>query len=195
MATTTNRRTRKNLTTPEMAARIEARRVRLESTVEAIREGRAYLDTFVGRRKVTGYNDSTGWAVTGTGSNPRSFMICLEDIKVEAPEPTPGPEPTPVESPARTIEDAMRDEAAREDLRRRTTFERGYSLAELHAAFDLVKDRDDWKNRIDACVHPTFLPAVLVAVPFFTGGPARVVVSEDGRIRVSAPGYYASVGG
>jgi len=61
-----------------------------ESTVEpylkAIKEGRAFLDTAWGRRKVVGYNDDTGWAVTNnTGQyvDQRSFMVCLSDIKIE----------------------------------------------------------------------------------------------------------------
>ena len=57
---------------------------RLDEIHRAIREGRAYLETFVGKRKVTAYNDATGWAMTGNGAwmDQRSFMVTLDDIKI-----------------------------------------------------------------------------------------------------------------
>lgn len=57
----------------------------LNKVAKAIREKRAYLETFCGKRLVTGYNDATGWAITNnTGSfmNQQSFMVCLESIKI-----------------------------------------------------------------------------------------------------------------
>jgi hypothetical protein len=56
---------------------------------EAIREGRAYLDTFLGRMEVKSYNHDTGWAVTnrpGSTSpySQHSFMICIDAIKFGA---------------------------------------------------------------------------------------------------------------
>ena len=55
---------------------------RLDEIHRAIWEGRAYLER--GKRKVTAYNDATGWAVTGNGAwmNRRSFMVTLDDIKI-----------------------------------------------------------------------------------------------------------------
>ncbi len=60
------------------------RQQQLEEVRRAIREGRAYLETFVGARKVTAYNDATGWAMTSNGAwmDQRSFMVTLDDIKV-----------------------------------------------------------------------------------------------------------------
>jgi hypothetical protein len=55
---------------------------RLEATLRAIREGRAYLETYIGRRKVTGYDDRTGDAVTGSGWDQRTFLVTLEAIKI-----------------------------------------------------------------------------------------------------------------
>jgi len=57
---------------------------RLDEVRRAIREGRAYLETFVGVRKVTAYNDATGWATTSNGAwmDQRSFVITLDDIKI-----------------------------------------------------------------------------------------------------------------
>jgi len=59
-------------------------RQQLEEVRRAIREGRAYLETFVGVRKVTAYNDATGWAATSNGAwmNQRSFAVTIDDIKI-----------------------------------------------------------------------------------------------------------------
>jgi len=60
------------------------RQQRLEEVHRAIRESRAYLETFVGARKVTAYNDATGWATTSNGAwmDQRSFVVTLDDIKI-----------------------------------------------------------------------------------------------------------------
>ena len=70
----------------------ERRRAMIEAKLgliyAAIPEGHAYLDTFVGRRKVIGYQHDTGWAVTQNDGenhlNQRSFMVCWSDIKIMA---------------------------------------------------------------------------------------------------------------
>jgi regulator of protease activity HflC (stomatin/prohibitin superfamily) len=73
------------------AAEAEARRVerqaRLAPLYEAIRQGRAYLDTAFGRHTVLSYNDETGNAVTvpeGKSGylHQRTFMVCSDGIKV-----------------------------------------------------------------------------------------------------------------
>ena len=60
------------------------RQQRLEEVRRAIRDGRAYLETFVGARKVTAYNDATGWATTSNGGwmDQRSFVVTLDDITI-----------------------------------------------------------------------------------------------------------------
>ncbi|MHC4088680.1 MAG: hypothetical protein ACYSVY_00100 [Planctomycetota bacterium] len=60
----------------------------LDKIYKAIREERAFLDTFVGQRLVIGYNHSTGWARTIDAETrdrrwPRSFMIVATDIEIE----------------------------------------------------------------------------------------------------------------
>ena len=77
---------RKIKLTPEQIARKAARDARLVEVHAAIADGRAYLDTYCGRRKVTGYRDDTGWAITnntGSSLNQQSFYICLESIKID----------------------------------------------------------------------------------------------------------------
>lgn len=70
------------------ARRLQQRGETLTRVGEAIREGRAYLDTAWGRRKVVGYNDRNGDAVTrneGEGwLNQRTFMVSVEMIQIEA---------------------------------------------------------------------------------------------------------------
>ena len=60
------------------------REQQLDEVRRAIREGRAYLETFVGARNVTAYNDATGWAATSNGAwmDQRSFVVTLDDIKI-----------------------------------------------------------------------------------------------------------------
>ncbi len=57
-----------------------------EEIQEAIAAGRAYLDTAWGQKRVIGYRHDTGWAVTGSGMNQRSFMVCVSDVLIEEPE-------------------------------------------------------------------------------------------------------------
>jgi len=60
------------------------REQQLEEVRRAIRDGRAYLETFVGARRVTAYNDATGWAATSNGAwmDQRSFVVTLDDITI-----------------------------------------------------------------------------------------------------------------
>ncbi len=60
------------------------RQQQLDEVHRAIREGRAYLETFVGARNVTAYNDATGWAMTSHGAwmDQRSFMVTIDDITI-----------------------------------------------------------------------------------------------------------------
>jgi hypothetical protein len=73
---------------------------------------------------------------------------------------------------------------------------RGYTDAQLHAAFDQVKDKDNWKDRISAIIDAKDQDVVDAAICYFTGGgadfwwPSKV---KD-RVRVRAPGYYAMIG-
>lgn len=75
---------------------------------------------------------------------------------------------------------------------------RGYSKAELHDAFELVEDKANWKNPIDTLV-PMKLDGgmrhkINAAVIFFAGCEAKFIHAGRDRVRVTAPGYYASVG-
>lgn len=70
------------------ATRLQRRGEDLARIGEAIHEGRAYLDTAWGRRRVVGYNDRTGDCTTrnpGEDSfyGTRTFLVCLDQIRIE----------------------------------------------------------------------------------------------------------------
>lgn len=72
----------------------------------------------------------------------------------------------------------------------------GYTQAQLKAAFDLVKNPENWKLRIDARV-PGSTDVMLLhsAVEFFTGGAATIATdARSGELHVQASGYYACIG-
>ena len=70
--------------------------------------------------------------------------------------------------------------------------------SELDAAFNLVAPRDNWKNSIDTtlpCRDPQCIASVVDAVVHFTGGVPTIHIGRPtDAIRVTAPGYYVSVG-
>jgi hypothetical protein len=77
------------------------------------------------------------------------------------------------------------------------TVHEGFTIRELHAAFDLVKDADNWKNRINETARletEREIKAVEVAVTFFTGSVATVTPLGADTFRIRAAGYYATVG-
>ena len=82
-----------------------------------------------------------------------------------------------------------------------TTFEQtvvnGFTVAELRAAFDRVKDADNWKNPIDRVLSlesERAIAAVEEAVVFFAGCVADVEPLGRDEYRIRAVGYYVAVG-
>lgn len=71
----------------KLARRMQSRGELLIKVGEAILDGRAFLETAWGRRKVINYNDRTGDAVTrndGEGwLSQRTFMVCVDQIQIE----------------------------------------------------------------------------------------------------------------
>jgi hypothetical protein len=66
--------------------------------------------------------------------------------------------------------------------------------AEMKAAFDLVKDREHWKNPIDANIEKNDQEAVEVAISWYVYGGAEFETLPSGKVRVTAPGYWAFEG-
>ena len=63
----------------------------------------------------------------------------------------------------------------------------------MEEAFDLVKNKEHWKGRIDAVIPADKRDVVESAIRHFTGGGARfIAVQEEGKLRVTAPGYWAN---
>jgi len=68
--------------------RAVTRRLDLERIMAAIRDGRCFLQTYCGKRRVRSYRDDTGWAVTNNTDDPyhqQSFMVSLSDFVIEPP--------------------------------------------------------------------------------------------------------------
>ena len=70
----------------------------------------------------------------------------------------------------------------------------GYTQQELDAGFELVRPEDHWKAPIDAVIPAEARDLVERAVPWYSGGHATFRAMPDGRLRVTAPGYWASIG-
>ncbi len=74
---------------------------------------------------------------------------------------------------------------------------RAVTRRELSAAFDLVADPTNWKNRIDAVILTTDvaeLALISEAVTFFAGCVPTFTNVACNRTHVRAKGYYAAVG-
>jgi len=52
---------------------------------KAIQEGKAWIVTYYGRRRVVSYDESTGWAETINADDPRdrrSFLVGIGEIRI-----------------------------------------------------------------------------------------------------------------
>lgn len=80
-----------------------------------------------------------------------------------------------------------------EQTKDRSEFVDGFSIEELHKAFDAVCDLDNWKNPIKATVHMSLIDVTLRAIEFMTGtkGTVTGIMSSGRRVWIEAPGYYA----
>jgi len=78
----------------------------------------------------------------------------------------------------------------------------GYTDEELHAAFDKVKNKRNWKERVDAVIDEKDLDVTTEAIIYFTGSMPDIVDSWEwprsrrakGKVRIVASGYYEAVG-
>lgn len=65
--------------------------------------------------------------------------------------------------------------------------------SELTAAFNLVADKANWKNPVDALIDPAQREIVSDAVVHFTGSVPTFSPAGD-KLRVKADGYYLTIG-
>lgn len=72
----------------------------------------------------------------------------------------------------------------------------GFSQEQLTAAFDKVKDPENWKNPINRTVvlPESEWPVTHAAIAFFTGSEAVIFPRANGKARVRANGYYLTIG-
>ncbi len=76
-----------------------------------------------------------------------------------------------------------------------SVMENGYSLKELHAAFMLIQDSDNWKSEIKTVIYKEDYDLCNAACIHFTGGGLRILVDEDdAQLYVYSEGYYHHIG-
>ena len=64
-----------------------------------------------------------------------------------------------------------------------------YTHDQLEKAFDLVKNREHWKNPIDAYCRGENLAVISEAISYFTATLPSISQQENGWYRVVAQGY------
>lgn len=67
---------------------------------------------------------------------------------------------------------------------------------EREKAFDMVKDKNNWKNPILAIIKADMRMREIIkdAIAFYAGSPCLIVENRNGYCMVQAPGYYVCVG-
>lgn len=96
-------------------------------------------------------------------------------------------EETPYDSPSirQLIEDGIDpDEIVSE----------GYTWRQLHRAFDMVCNKDNWKLSIKAIIPEREQWAVDASINFFVGGGAHFEPVAGKQLKVTALGYYLTIG-
>ena len=64
---------------------------------------------------------------------------------------------------------------------------------EKEDAFQAVQNKDHWKGPIDAVIDADKRKITTEAISFFAGGKGiKFTDAGDGRLRVTAPGYWAN---
>mgnify|MGYP003149542457 CR=1 FL=1 len=82
----------------------------------------------------------------------------------------------------------------RNDMDNMVVSSKGYTRKELADAFDMIAAADGWKNPIDTSISSIDFDICNEAALFFTGS-ALVVEGVDGTdLRVTAKGYYLTIG-
>lgn len=72
---------------------------------------------------------------------------------------------------------------------------KGYTHKELSDAFKLIQNGENWKNPIDAWIHPNSFDVCDEACVYFTGSHlTRKQFVGSNALRVTAPGYYLTIG-
>lgn len=70
-----------------------------------------------------------------------------------------------------------------------------YTDFELRQAFELVQNREHWKNPVNAVINECDKEIVQEAVIYFTATVPTFTQLADGKLRVQAAGYWAGPAG
>jgi hypothetical protein len=69
----------------------------------------------------------------------------------------------------------------------------GYTLDQLKEGWELVRNKEHWKNDIDAVIPAEMERVVSYAIPWFAGGgDMEFLAAGNGKIRVVASGYWSN---
>jgi hypothetical protein len=72
---------------------------------------------------------------------------------------------------------------------------RKFTQAQMSQCFDNVKNAENWKDPINKTIaNPGMqnLMCLAEAIVHFTGSFAHIKLLPNGKVRVTAPGYYAT---
>ena len=70
-----------------------------------------------------------------------------------------------------------------------------YTREELKAAFDAVESPKGWKFPINATIESKDIDVTVEAISYFAGSPTNVgKILKNGKVKITAPGYYKCVG-
>lgn len=69
----------------------------------------------------------------------------------------------------------------------------GYTLDQLKEGWEMVRNKEHWKNDIDAIVPADKKHLLSYAIPWFAGGgEIEFLDAGDGKVRVVASGYWSN---
>lgn len=67
----------------------------------------------------------------------------------------------------------------------------GFTKAQLTVAFEVVQNRDHWKNPIDVMVDDSAVAVTVEAIKFFHASSPKVTPLGEGKTRIKGIGYAA----
>jgi hypothetical protein len=69
----------------------------------------------------------------------------------------------------------------------------GFTVDQLKECWDLVRNKEHWKNDIDAIIPAEKQELVYYAIPWFAGaGDIEFFDAGEGKLRVVASGYFSN---